>query len=137
MDWFVSQLTAWYTSSAARPSGRSTARPMPGTAARSARAAATSASGWIRCRAVTASVRMSYSSAPLEQMAVPRCPNVLAIPRITRGGRPVTSVNRAPAASTRANAATVRGEIVPSLLTMVPSRSVATSNGNALTRTRA
>ena len=133
----ASQLTAWYRSSAARPSGRSTAIPMPGIAARSARAAAASCSGWIRCRAVTVPVRMSYSTAPLEQIAVPRSPNVSAIPRITRGGRPVTSANRAPAASTRANAATVRAEIVPSLRTMVPSRSLATSNGNAFTMPRA
>jgi hypothetical protein len=86
---------------------------------------------------VTVPVRMSYSTAPLEQIAVPRSPNVSAIPRITRGGRPVTSANRAPAASTRANAATVRAEIVPSLRTMVPSRSLATSNGNAFTMLRA
>src|ERR1700733_4079078 len=38
-------------------------------------------------------------------------------------------MNRAPAASTRANAATVRAEMVPSPRMIVPSRSVATSNG--------
>src|ERR1700722_12186507 len=66
-------------------------------------------------------------------MAVPRCPKVAAIAAIHRGGRPVTRTNRAPAASTLANAATVRSEIVPSRRMMVPSRSVATSDGNAPT----
>src|SRR5487761_439443 len=63
-------------------------------------------------------------------MAVPRCPKASAIGRITRGGRPVTRTNRAPAASTRANAATVRSEIVPSPWMIVPSRSVATRDGD-------
>ena len=126
---FMSQVIAWKTSSAARPSGYSSAIPMPGIASRSASAAATRTSGWISMRAATVSVRMSYSSAPLEQIAVPRWPNIAAIGGITRGGRPVTSTNRAPAASTRANAAIVRAEIVPSPRMMVPSRSVATSRG--------
>src|ERR1700722_15590840 len=64
-------------------------------------------------------------------MAVPTCPNSAAMSRITRGGRPVTSTNWAPAASTRAKAATVRSEIVPSPRMIVPSRSVATSSGRA------
>src|SRR6202034_701561 len=66
-------------------------------------------------------------------MAVPRCPKVAAISRIHRGGRPVTRTNRAPAASTRAKAETVRSEIVPSPRMIVPSRSVATSNGKSPT----
>ncbi len=59
MDWFTSQLSAWYTVSAACPSGYSTAIPMPGTAARSAAAAAASAAGGMRCSASIVSVRMS------------------------------------------------------------------------------
>ncbi len=106
---------------------------MPGTAARSAGMAAAMTGAGIRCLVVTASVPMSYASAPFAQMAVPTCPNIAAMSRITRGGRPVTSTNRAPAASTRANAATVRSEIVPSERTIVPSRSVATSNGKSPT----
>src|ERR1700722_12777625 len=68
-------------------------------------------------------------------MAVPRCPKASAIGRITRGGRPVTRTTRPPPPPPRANAATVRGEIVPSLRMIVPSRSVATSNGYAATTT--
>src|SRR3954454_8648146 len=48
---------------------------------------------------------------------------------MSRGGRPVTKTIRAPAASAPPNAATVRGEIVPSWRTIVPSRSLATRRG--------
>src|SRR3954447_9921880 len=51
------------------------------------------------------------------------------MPLIQRGRRPVTSTTVAPASSTRASAARVRSEIVPSDRMIVPSRSVATRRG--------
>src|SRR4051794_19102508 len=50
-----------------------------------------------------------------------------------RGGRPVTMTTIAPVASTATNASRVRAEMVPSLRTTVPSRSVATTRGRFMT----
>jgi hypothetical protein len=56
---FRSKLIEWNTLSAAHPSGYSTPIPMPGTAVRSARAAAASCAGAISGPAVVRPVRMS------------------------------------------------------------------------------
>src|SRR5436305_8373513 len=55
------------------------------------------------------------------------------MPCSQRGGRPVTITTIAPAASAAVNASRVRVEIVPSLRTTVPSRSVATTRGAVTT----
>ena len=67
--------------------------------------------------------------APLEHSTMPWWSVCSAMLVSQRGGRPVTSTTVAPARSAASRACTVRVEIVPSDLTMVPSRSVATILG--------
>ena len=60
----------------------------------------------------------------MAQTATPVCPVASATGAIQRGGRPVTSATTMPASSAARSAAQVRREMVPSVRTSVPSRSV-------------
>src|SRR5215210_1454228 len=115
--------------SSAIPSRVSTANAEPGTASRIRRQTSSPTSTRsVRSRS-TRPLATSQTSAPLETTARPWWPTYSKTSSAQRSGRPVTNTTGTPPSSSAAITSRVYGEMVPSVRTRVPSRSVATRRG--------